>query len=125
VPDYAKATEEQLWAHLTSLSNETEWRAYQDLDVGNFDAQGDQAYYSLYELNKRFAHPWPELEAELRRRNLFIWLYKTSAMLEDWDETAGVDKPAPSTRVSVFLGTERQALVKREMQAKAGIDQTI
>lgn len=120
-PDYGKASEEQLWAHLGVLSAETGWRSYRDLDAGNQDAQGDQAHTTVYELNRRFERSWADIEAELRRRQYYIWLFRVRAQLEEeeqWDEK-------PVSRVSVLLGTERQAQNKREWHAKAGVDQTL
>lgn len=110
--------------HLAALSSETQWRCYHALDTGTLEGQGDKAYRSVYELNRRFARPWLEIEAELRKRAPYVWLYKVSAMLDAWDETPGAETP-PTARVAVWLGTERQALAKREMNAKAGVDQTL
>jgi hypothetical protein len=122
-PDYAHATEEELWAHLGILSRETQWRIYYALDSGNLDVQGDQAYFTLYELNKRFAQPWSVLEAELRRRGYFIWLFKMRPLLEsDWDDIPSADNP--TVRVSVYLGNEVGALAKRDYYAKSGVDQS-
>lgn len=117
VPDFRTASQQELWDCLRDLSSETQYRLFNGFDTGNAAEQGQRAYEALSELNRRYLYSWKALELELRKRGYHIWLYRTASL--SWEDD-GDGHPG----IAVLLGSEKEAQGKRELHAKAGIDQS-